>query len=206
MTVANIVQQRGITRVLHFTTNSGLLGILAKKAVLSRKRLPEEKYLEHIFHPNCATRQDPRWIDYVNLSVEKINAMFFSYSSKWHENVAYWCVLSFDPSILTHDNVVFVTTNNSYNTARRNSGPNGLEMLFAETVHEKHPHVKKRTAKSNSAHTTSPQAEVLYPEELSIDCLREVFVPDERAAETAHGQMGVFGLTIPLTSNPDIFK
>ena len=56
--IAEIVTQRGIEEVLHFTTNKGLTGILAEGAVLPRKRLPEHKYLEHVYEPNAEMRKD----------------------------------------------------------------------------------------------------------------------------------------------------
>jgi hypothetical protein len=37
----------GSRRFLHFTTHGGAVGILASKAVKSRKLLPEDAYLEH---------------------------------------------------------------------------------------------------------------------------------------------------------------
>ncbi len=52
MNIEEIIRSKGITRVLHFTTTSGLLGILATWAVKSTARLPEDKYLEFIYKPN----------------------------------------------------------------------------------------------------------------------------------------------------------
>jgi hypothetical protein len=52
----------------------------------------------------------------VNLSISRINARLFNISAKnWHRALdGWWAVLSFDPLILTHDGVVFATTNNAY--------------------------------------------------------------------------------------------
>jgi hypothetical protein len=208
VTIESIIQERKISRVLHFTTSPGLIGILASKAVLSRKRLTREKYLEHIAFPNCEIRQDPDWLDHVNLSIEKINTMFLSYAKNgWHAGAdLFWCVLSFDPQILKHDEVWFATTNNSYSTVMHCQGASGLSALYAETVKEKPPYVKTRTAKMCSALTTSPQAEVLYPGQLDIKHLREILVSDEKSAEEANGHLEVFNLTIPITVMPEAFR
>ena len=75
---------RGVAQVVHFTTVSGLTGVLAAKAVKSRARLPTDKYLEHVYQPNSAIRKDRAWLDYVNLSISRINDWMFDSSTSWH--------------------------------------------------------------------------------------------------------------------------
>jgi len=53
MTIDDIVIQRKISEILHFTTNEGLLGILYSGALKSRQCLPQEKQLEYIYKPNA---------------------------------------------------------------------------------------------------------------------------------------------------------
>ena len=45
MTINEIISQRNISEILHFTTNEGLLGILYSRSIKSRQRLPKEKML-----------------------------------------------------------------------------------------------------------------------------------------------------------------
>ena len=73
-------KSRGITKVVHFTTLKGRVGILASKAVKIRCRLPKNQYLKHVYRPNAAFRKDRDWLDYVNLSIERINDWMFDTS------------------------------------------------------------------------------------------------------------------------------
>ena len=75
--------------------------MLASGAVKSRLSLPKERYLEHVYRPNADTRKDPSWLDYVNLSIERINDSMFEASARWHiaDNNP-WVVLAFDVEIL----------------------------------------------------------------------------------------------------------
>lgn len=81
MTINDIFRQRHITKILHFTTNEGLLGILYSRSIKSRQRLPKEKTLEYIYKPNAVFRKDKEWLDYVNLSISRINYQFFDVSA-----------------------------------------------------------------------------------------------------------------------------
>lgn len=191
MTIAEIIAKRGISRILHFTTNNGLLGTLASHRVLSRRRLPREKYLEHVYTPNCQVRFDPGWIDYVNLSIQRINSVFFDIcANKWHAGGdVWWCVLSFDPVILTHKDVWFATTNNRYTGVAREKSAAGLEALYAPRIVQYTGSTVARRRGQDSAEPTCRQAEVLYPGSLSIEYLRNVFLPTEEHADLLAGQM-----------------
>ena len=109
MSVEEIIRDRRIKEVLHFTTHLGLIGILDSKYVISRERLPEDKRLEYILNLNATRRLDTAWLDYVNLSLSRINSTFYEISSKnWHPAVQ-WRILSFDPVILMHEDVYFAS-------------------------------------------------------------------------------------------------
>ena len=179
MKIEDVIKQREIKEVLHFTTNKGLTGILAKKAVLPRKRLPEENYLEYILFYNCTSRtRDKEWLDYVNLSITSINLHLFGISSgKWHTEIdGWWCILSFSPEILTHQGVYFCTTNNAYTCVVRGAGVTGLENLFADRVERETDWVAIRQEDTPMNQPTCNQAEVLYPGGLSTDYLKHIYV------------------------------
>lgn len=185
-TISEIVERRGITEVLHFSTNHGLTGILGEGAVLSRQRLPESEYLEHVYEPNASVRKDAAWLDYVNLSISRINAEFFGHASRWHAHrELWWCALSFDPVVLSDDGVVFATTNNIYSGCRRSAGSDGLEALFAGTVRHWEGNNVGRPDDIPASWTTCHQAEVLYPKRLSCARLRRVYVATGAHADIA---------------------
>ena len=91
MTISDEIKYRGICEILHFTTNRGIVGTLAKKALLSRYRLPQEAYLQHVLRLNAEHRQEgmayfdksKNWLDYVNLSISEINVRYLKVSKKW---------------------------------------------------------------------------------------------------------------------------
>lgn len=206
MTIEQIISNKDIQQVLHFTTTKGLLGILASGAVKSRSRLPEDKYLECIYEPNCSVRYDSAWLDYVNLSIESINKSFFQIcSSKWHQD-SEWCILSFNPTVMTHDGVFFATTNNRYTGVRQGDGPRGLLALYAPTITQWSGRVVQRRANLLPSEPTCPQAEVLYPRELSLAYAQKIIFSTDQQIENYMGQLAAFDMSeIPWEVIPSCF-
>jgi len=184
--VAEALDRRGVQQVLHFTTNHGLLGIVASKAIKPRASLEEDTYLEHLFVPNAAFRRDPAWAGHVSLSVSRINTEFFRISQGWHAaDDLWWCVISIDASVLTHTGVVFCTVNNIWPSAFRGSGAQGLEAMFSDLVIGRYGEQVTRGHQMPAAWPTSVQAEVLYPGEIPTSYVRRVYVVDR-----LHGAAG----------------
>jgi len=208
MTIAEIITKRDIKQVLHFTTNAGLVGTLATRGLKSRHRLPREAYLEFVYSPNCAVRRDVAWLDYANLSITHINCGLFNISSrKWHrDSEKWWCVLSFRPPVLTHEGVVFATTNNMYTGAIRAPGAAGLERLFAPVIHQ---YADKQVIRANytpACQPTCQQAEVLYPKELSTEWLSRIYVATDSHADAAQAQASTLSHPdVEVVIDPDMF-
>lgn len=198
----------GVKNVVHFTTKSGALGVLAAGAVKSRRRLPEDKYLEHVYRPNSEFRKDMAWLDYVNLSIERINDWIFDASTRWHaadDNP--WVVLSFFPKILAHPGVVFTTTNNIYPACRRAEGLDGFSRMYAERGRGRYGDLQDRVGKL-PAWPTDRQAEVLYPGELSCTHLQRIDVQTEETIDSIYGMLGGLNssLNVPVRYAPEVFK
>ncbi|WP_449467813.1 DarT ssDNA thymidine ADP-ribosyltransferase family protein [Stenotrophomonas humi] len=200
MNVSDIARERGISEILHFTTNNGLVGVLAKGFLLSRRRLPEDDYLQYIMKCNSAIRPENSayfdkskdWLDYVNLSISEVNRRFFRVSNGWHEaSDVWWAIMSFDVEILDHDGVYFATTNNGYDLCRRNLGCAGFDLLFAQKIARKLGWDAFRAAREEWL-PTCEQAEVLYPSGLSTDFLRKVYVGTEEQADLASSFLRTF--------------
>ena len=206
--VLDAAQKRGITDVVHFTTTKGAIGILASGAVKSRERLPKDKYLEHVYAPNAAFRKDVKWLDYVNLSIQRINDWMFESSERWHqsEDVS-WVVLSFSPEVLSHPGVVFTTTNNIYLRCKRSEGLEGFSQMFSDLVIGRYSSRHVRANKPDSW-TTDRQAEVLYPGELSIEHLQRIDVQTEDVWDRIHGMMGGLNLNMDVLVRhaPEVFR
>ncbi len=200
-------EERGVRNVVHFTTMRGAVGVLAARLVKSRERLPKDKYLEHVYQPNALCRKDPAWLDYVNLSVERINDWMFDVSQRWHAAEGNpWVLLSFSPEILAHPGVVFTTTNNIYPTCTRTEGFLGFERMFAETVAGRHNNVHDRAGKLPSW-PTGRQAEVLYPGELSCEYLQRIDAQTEDGLDDIHGILSGLQLDkIAVCHEPEAFE
>ena len=198
--------KRRISQVVHFTTLNGAIGILASGAVKSRQRLPKDRYLEHVYQPNSALRKDTVWLDYVNLSISRINDWMFDSSVRWHASEDNpWVVLAFDPELLGDPGVVFATTNNIYPACRRQECLEGFENLFAEQV----------CGRYNAMHTrhgipsnwpTDRQAEVLYPAQVPCVYLRRIDVQQGDVVDRIHGVLGGLGLSIPVCQALEVFE
>ncbi|MDE0067669.1 MAG: DarT ssDNA thymidine ADP-ribosyltransferase family protein [Acidimicrobiaceae bacterium] len=177
--LADAARERGITSVVHFTRINGLKGILASSAIKSRDDLPEDAYVKHVYEPNAADRsRDWPWHTYVNLSISIINLHMFKHSKRWHKDDK-WVILEFGPEILSDDGVVFCTTNNAYPTVHRAIGSAGFEQMFAPEVPWGY-HGSTNTRDGRQPHeTTDPQAEVLYPFELSLQHLHTITADED---------------------------
>ena len=199
-------EQRGITQVLHFTPLKGAVGILAAGVSKSRARLPEDAYLEYVYQPNALIRRDQAWLDYVNLSIERINDWFFRSSHRWHSaEGAQWVILAFSPQILAHPGVVFTTTNNAYPECLRAEGLAGFSQMFGELVTGYNGRQYNRM-NIGASWPTDRQAEVLYPGELSCEFLQRIDVQTERAYDDVHGILGGIGLSVPVRYAPEVFQ
>ena len=201
-------KQRGITDVVHFTTTNGVVGILASGVVKSRERLKEDEYLEHVFKANADEflRKDKEWLDYVNLSMQRINDWMFGFSSeKWHRDAS-WVALSFSPEILSHPGVVFTTTNNIYTGCRRAEGLDGFSVMFSDRILRWRGEVVERSSNLHRSLTTDRQAEVLYPGELSIEHLQRIDVQEEETLDVIHGIMGGLQVEVPVRHASEVFR
>ncbi|EOV0144854.1 DarT ssDNA thymidine ADP-ribosyltransferase family protein [Vibrio vulnificus] len=181
MPIQQTISSLEIQEVLHFTTNHGLVGIFSLNKLVSRDQLSNEQALEYITRYNSKFRSDPQWTSYVNLSLSRINSSFFGYSQSWHQGeYDFWVILAFSPDILTHENVVFTTTNNIYkNECIRGVGASSLLKLYANQVQGKRGAIKSRQSMHPKNWTTCEEAEVLYPKEIELTYLTKLYVPND---------------------------
>ncbi|MCQ3018880.1 DUF4433 domain-containing protein [Pseudomonas tremae] len=210
MTIQLLTAERGIESILHFTSNSGALGVFASRALKSRQRLNADQQLKHIFQPNARFRdKDVAWLDYANLSISQINTAFFkTCSGSWHkEKDFFWCILDFSPSIMLHDDVWFTTTNNIYTGVKRACGVEGLEAVFQPTTHQYQANYVRRPADHPSNLPTCYQAEILYPQELSTDYLQRIYVRCDNDTDELAGQMAATRHPqVEVVVRPELFE
>lgn len=205
--IGRFVATQEITEVLHFTTNSGLLGILASRYLKSRALLSEDQYLERLYTPNAQYRRDHNWIRYVNLSISAINTRFFTASGRWHAHEdLWWSVLAFSPSILGHADVIFTTTNNIYTGVSRAKGISGLKAMFDEEVLQYGSNVARRYPGMAKNLPTCPQSEVLYPTQVPTEFLERIYVDTSDHAAVAEAQCASVGhKDVEVIVSPAVF-
>lgn len=195
MTVEQILKDRGINELVHFTTSTGLLGILSTQSLLPRSHLAAEQALEYILKHNAPFRSDPSWLRYINLSITKINQVFFDHSGRLHrDSGVFWVVLAIDPKVMCHDGVYFATTNNIYPACRRGEDSQALERLFAQRVSGRYSVPIIRPAEHPDNWTTCPQAEVLYPGRLSAQFIRNIYVRSDTDRNSVNAQIAALGV------------
>jgi hypothetical protein len=196
MTIGDAARKRGVKSVVHFTTNKGALGILVSNGIKSRECLNDDQKLEYIFQPNAADRtRDAAWLNYVNLSVSRINTQFFDVSAgSWHKHRdIWWCIFSFSPVVLEHPEVVFTTTNNIYTGVSQKKGKVGFEEMFSPSVVRWHGNIAQRYSGQPAWLTTCHQAEVLYKGEISTEFLETIYVQNEDAGDELAAQIRAVG-------------
>ncbi len=207
MSIEDIIKERNITEVVHFTTQQGLTGILHQQKVQARAFLGDDKALEYILKINTQKNFDPEWKKYVNLSIMRINLSLFGPSQYWHPD-AKWRILAFDPAILSHPDVQFVTTNNAYRWhLDRGTGPESLSKLFAPEVKGVRGTITKRTESMPSNWTTDIQAEVLYPTAVSTAFLQRIIVQSQEDAESVAAKLAALSHPkVPIVIMPEAFR
>lgn len=203
--VVRAAKKRGITSIVHFTRRTGLVGILASSAVKSRRDLPEDSRVKHVYEANAADRRlDQLWHDYINLSVTNINLHMYRFSRREHPE-GDWVILEFSRKILGDPGVVFCTTNNIYPAAHRCRGLRGFEQMFADEVPGRYGRITTRSGRS-PRQTTDLQAEVLYPFELSLEHLHTITVPDDDTNEAVDAALSHFPPEPKIKLDPEAFR
>ena len=209
ISVSELAENKGITEVLHFTTNTGFLGMVSKGQVLPNSKLHKEDTLAFIFQQNSQTRKEknPKWLDYINLSISRLNHEFFDYSQYIHRNKdMYWVILSFSPEILSHQGVYFTTTNNIYPSCLRGQDTEGFEAMFKDPIEGKFQQNIFRGDSHLPSWTTCEQAEVLYPDGLPFEYLNRIYVCNEETKPCVSAQMMLYNHSIEIVVAPGVFN
>lgn len=178
MSVVAAANRREITELLHYTTRSGILGVLRTEQLLSREKLEVNEETAYIREPIWPKRI-PRWDDYVSLSVSQINSELHIQSKNRYPE-QWWGILSFSIELLDHDNVWFATCNNLFPSCERNQQANGFEKIFANEVEGKYQRLGRRSGSMSQSLPTDRTAEVLYPTKISISHLQCIYVSDPK--------------------------
>jgi hypothetical protein len=179
MSVAAAALGRGITEVLHYTSEKGVMGSIIVDALLPRAQVETNEEVAFIYEGVWDRSRDMDWIGHTSMSVTKVNTDLFR-RSRWNHPQWWWAIMSFPVDILDDPDVVFTTTNNAYTeTCQRSSGLDGFTAMFAEAVPWGYfDTVARRGPGFPLALPTHNAAEILYPDALPLSQLSALYLPD----------------------------
>lgn len=178
---------------------------------MCRDKLPEEQHIEFVYTPNCPDRiKDADWTGYVNMSISRVNNRMLLSSNDWHEaDEVWWAILSFYPDILSHEDVHFTTTNNTYHeTVQRAPGFAGFDAMFSETVRwGYYGSIKSRRGLPRHL-TTDEQAEVLYPGSVDLRLLQRIYVRKPEHGDWIASLLDLLpkAHAVPIIHAPEVFQ
>lgn len=217
--IAQFVAERGITRLVHFTPFSNLLGIFSLQGILPRRDIEayakehSDQFLLDYIAWNDQQRYDNR-PDCINLSIQHANASLLRRFRQKFKECDLWCILEVDPACLQQKGVTFTIGNaaSSYVKATgTRCGFAGLAAAFAETVTTGNCYGLKTVTRAGLAlaDPTDPQSEVLFPGKIPLQWVNAlVFESNDdlnrvkSALETDHP-----GLRLPpLVVRPEDFQ
>ncbi|MEZ8709326.1 DarT ssDNA thymidine ADP-ribosyltransferase family protein, partial [Vibrio alginolyticus] len=96
--------------------------------------------------------------------------------------------------------------NNIYPSCIRSEGYEGFVNMFDNPIEGKFQRKFFRGDEHLSSWTTCEQAEVLYPEGLSLEYLDKIYVPNEAAKSCVKAQMSLYNKNIETLVEPSVFK
>jgi hypothetical protein len=182
------IAERGITRLVHFTSTENLLSIFHEKKILSRSRLESENVSYQdtldLMDFNDGLRYDDK--SYINLSIEHPNVKLFNaFKRNAKENIyIYWCVITLDTSLIYQENTLFSVTNaaNGANKSYINGSLNTFRAMFAPALQITTSYNSSILSRQNgllAKYPTDIQAEVLAKDEIDVSFIKNIYFPSE---------------------------
>lgn len=174
MSIQEIVQQRNITRLFHFTHRNNLSSII-NNGLMSREALNN---MNTGYRHNDNLRIDGH-LDAICLSVSYPNSrMFYRYRCSSPND---WVLLALSPAILWDKDCAFYPTNAASNMVRFNDAslmknPESFNAMFNDTFSQ------ERNSILPSEYPTDVQAEVLVFDPIETSYFLNVYHPNQDSA------------------------
>lgn len=193
-------------QILHYTSERGVMGAVMKQALLSREQVENDPDVAFIFE-GIWERKDPEWVDYISLSVSRINLDLFQRSRNNFPNF-WWAVMSLDVAILDHEGVWFTTTNNIYPPCGRGQGVDGFEAMFAEPIEWGYYGSRRwRSPVYRDSWPTDRAAEVLFPTRIPLEHVQRLYVPGQQHRRLVSAWAEAYGVPdLPVEINLEPFS
>ena len=186
MSVQEIIEQRGLTTLFHFTTIENYISILERKFIYSRSKVEELCALNDGFYTgDFVDSMDQQRLDglrdYINLSLSRPNWYLLKQYKERLDLLDFdWCILEIDIAPILDEKTLYSVCNAASTIAKRygvKSGASGLKNLFISEVCSHHNTYTRRGIPSHF--TTDIQAEILVYDKISIDHIRYSYLPSE---------------------------
>jgi len=174
------VEQRGITRLCHFTPSRNLCHILTGGiGILSTRNLQEHE--RALFTQTDLIRLDNHE-GYICCSIEYPNVWYFD-KAKLKDNIFKdWVVLFIDPKYIWKSGTLFCPRNAASNSGRNIvKGEQGFKSLFDNKI-TSNQGIRSRSPSHLPCCPTDNQAEVLIPDQISISDILSIAVPSKEQA------------------------
>lgn len=187
--VARECQDRGITRVCHFTQSRKLAHILSDPAGIRCVADIAEKSADTL-NQNDPQRYDGR-LDCINCSIEYPNFWLLRKVKERETVFRDWVVLLIDAKVLWRPGTVFAPRNAAACVGQHAGGVIGLRALYAPSITGAYGKEFRRSSKMLSCCPTDDQAEVLVPGNIARDLIHAVAVVSEDQGATEAARLGL---------------
>jgi hypothetical protein len=192
-TVEEQIRHRGITRICHFTPSRNLVHIAAEgRGILSTAQLSQDE--RALFTQQDLARLDAH-PEHISCSIQYPNAWY--YASKRNPvgegaNFPDWVMLAVDPQHLARADTLYCQ-NNAGGGTRLEAGAKAFEGLYAAKVEDSKGRTFNRTPKRPQSCPTNDQAEAMIHQQIPLDDIKTIFVPDTAQAARVYVQLEQVG-------------
>ncbi len=190
----NVINEKGIESLIHFTPTINLLSIYEQGKLLSRSLLEkneiDDTLLDFIEFLDSIRFDDK---NYINLSISFPNHFLFNRFRERTKDKSYidWCVLKINPKYIYQTDTLFSVTNAASSIAKYNYGITGdiekFKQLFIETITTKFGSISRGNLLSK--YPTDVQAEVLVKNQIDLSDIMQICFIDESELAKAKAAM-----------------
>lgn len=188
MRVAEFCESRNIKSLYHFTTIENYISILERRYIYSRNIMEKLAIQQDTFFTGDYTENIDKYrfdglTEYINLSLSRPNWYLLEQYKKRADLHSYeWCILEITLRPMEIDSTSFAVCNAASRSAGNygiKAGVEGLKSLFQDEVTSGS---RKFSRYGLPEHfTTDIQAEVLVKDSISIQEIKNCFLPNESA-------------------------
>jgi ssDNA thymidine ADP-ribosyltransferase DarT-like protein len=180
--------ERGITRLCHFTPSRNLVHIAAGKVgILATRNLKDEE--RSVFTPTDLRRLDNHE-GYISCTIEYPNAWYFDRARASDVLFRDWVILLIRPDHLWARGTRFCPRNAASAGGRDIvEGHAGFATMFAHSVKGAHGHTYVRLPGHLSSCPTDEQAEVLVPDRIALTDIIGIVVSSETQAKNEQARL-----------------